>query len=146
MAHQLVSRVSSLETTIQPIAPALSTIWGPEPIWDTALATPATLKSLCPACFGLDPPPNFAVICFDGNFQQKRTKTARNDSRNVSHLRGLFVENAFQSKEELELEAPSSGISKLNYSNIKTNHLQRAQVTSKLLPSTRFQKGLPTME
>jgi hypothetical protein len=38
--------------------------------------------------------------------QQKRTNAGRNDSRNVSDLKALFVDNAFQSKEEiLEFEA-----------------------------------------
>jgi hypothetical protein len=65
------------------------------------LSTPAPLRALCPACFGPDPLPRFVVVCFDGNMQQKRTGVARNDSRDVTKLGALFVENSFQSKDEI---------------------------------------------
>lgn len=49
---------------------------------DKVLETPLPLNVLCSACFGKEPAPRFAVICFDACMQQKnlgRTKYTRID-------------------------------------------------------------------
>ena len=100
MARRLLHQVSSHSSHgITPgLSPSISRIGlDAESIRSSALRTSVPLNALCPACFGREPSPEFAVVCFDGNMQQKRTTTARNDSRDASDLRLLFVENSFQS-------------------------------------------------
>lgn len=100
MARGLLHHVSYHGNTTD-LSPSVSHIGlDPESIRSSALRTSVPLNSLCPACFGREPSPEFAVVCFDGNMQQKRTTTARNDSRYASDLRLLFVENSFQSKDD----------------------------------------------
>ena len=68
------------------------------------LQRPWPLRLLCSACFGSDPQPEIAMVCFDGNFQQRRFNSARqrpNPKREFRDRR-LFIDSEAQGEQDLE--------------------------------------------
>jgi len=62
------------------------------------------LHLLCSACFGSDPQPAMAMICFDGNFQQRRLKSQRQTPKPEREYRDqrLFIDTEVLSTEDLK--------------------------------------------
>lgn len=60
-----------------------------------ALQEPVSLCSLCPSCFGENPKAEIGFISFDGNFQQKRFPTSKNNDNTYLELRDkrLFIDD-----------------------------------------------------
>jgi hypothetical protein len=48
------------------------------------------LKSICPVCFGNEPAPEFAAVCFDGCMQQKRLKGTMKEDRQYEYRNKLL--------------------------------------------------------
>jgi hypothetical protein len=66
----------------------------PGDILRAELSTPIPLNQICSACYYTDPPPEFAVVSFDGCMQQKRLIiSATKDPKDGSRYRSLFVDN-----------------------------------------------------
>lgn len=57
--------------------------------------TPRSLSTLCPQCFGDNPPAEVGFISFDGNFQHKRFPTKKNADNKYLELRDqrLFIDD-----------------------------------------------------
>jgi hypothetical protein len=64
------------------------------------LQKPLPLRQLCSGCFGDDPTPELAMICFDGNFQQKRLQgRGRNNFVREFRDRRLFIDENLNSEQ-----------------------------------------------
>jgi len=98
------------------------------------------LEALCSACFGSGRPATFAVVCLDGNFQQRCLGRGVYNNEDEERDCRLFVgtgQNADYADSEEVLQTRDLKVTDLKRKQMKFGH---AHPVSKLPPIRRYQK------